>query len=805
MNTAKKRRIGTTWIVLGSLVLLAGLGAGGYHAYRKIQAPRLANRAKELIAKKDYTGAALYLRQAIKLAPDDAASTALIAEIAELNGDPSALSWRVQQVHLDPQSLDAALACARTAVRFEQPAVAESVLAKVAAKGKGRAEFHAISGQAAAALGKNDASIASYTEALRLDPKNQEYRFEDAAVRLNRGWLEDQATARATLEELRAVPSFSLKATRVLLNNALINSETARALRYARTLANEKEATYGDRLVLLDLLHRTEDPGFAAYLDKLKADSLDDPEHITAVAVWMNQHDMAAQTIAWSDQFPPTAWATPPVCGTVGFASLAVADWNRLSAITASGNWGPLEYLRLAFRARVLRGAGNDQDFRQTWGSASIAAAALPHGTVELAKLAGQWGWKDEAESLIEDSLEDTVFGLWAARNAFPQVAARKDTATLLRVTRRLHEADPKNDAVSNNFAMFSLLLGKDVNGAATLAKELYGRHPKEPDYVSTYAYALHLQGLKGDAIKVMKTLGPDALQNSGAALYYAIFLAASGAPETAQPYFAKVDTTKLLPEEVALLDRARGSAADASLAPASAGEADYIRFANQARTLREKGDFTGSLEKWNAAYKAAASAQSGLPALAHAVADWGWNREFDEVLHGAIKDPKEGAWACRTLWPHALAQKDASLLLEISSRLLQLEPQNDENATQFIRFALLLEKDELHASQLIPALYAKHPQDPATAACYAYSLQFHKRSAEALKVLNNLAPAAPSQEPWIALYNATTLAAAGELDRARPLLDSVTPAKAALCAEESTLLRHTQEKLSETAAAKVN
>jgi hypothetical protein len=74
---------------------------------------------------------------------------------------------------------------------------------------------------------------------------------------------------------------------------------------------------------------------------------------------------------------------------------------------------------------------------------------------------------------------------------------------------------------------------------------------------VSTYAYALHLQGHDPEGLAVLQKLKPAQLAQPSAALYYGLLLSATGKTGDAAPYFQIAKTQgHLLPEEKDLLPK---------------------------------------------------------------------------------------------------------------------------------------------------------------------------------------------------------------------------------------------------------
>ena len=68
-------------------------------------------------------------------------------------------------------------------------------------------------------------------------------------------------------------------------------------------------------------------------------------------------------------------------------------------------------------------------------------------------------------------------------------------TADLRRLADKLLADDPQNAALMNNSAILSLLLSSRVEKATRLAREAHEAQPANPDFASTYAFALNRGG----------------------------------------------------------------------------------------------------------------------------------------------------------------------------------------------------------------------------------------------------------------------------------------------------------------------
>jgi len=113
---------------------------------------------------------------------------------------------------------------------------------------------------------------------------------------------------------------------------------------------------------------------------------------------------------------------------------------------------------------------------------------------------------------------------------------------------------------LKNNLAATALLLKTNLTQACQLAAELYAQNTNEPPIVSTYAYALHLQGRDQEGLAALQKLKPPQLEQPSVALYYGVLLRAVGQTNEAARFLALAQIeSSLLPEEKQLLSGTMG------------------------------------------------------------------------------------------------------------------------------------------------------------------------------------------------------------------------------------------------------
>jgi hypothetical protein len=184
--------------------------------------------------------------------------------------------------------------------------------------------------------------------------------------------------------------------------------------------------------------------------------------------------------------------------------------------------------------------------------------SALPKQALTLAEVVMKWGWRDEAIELLWLAGKDPMNGDEALQTLYSYFAKTGATQDLYRVLLHRQGLKPDDRGIQNNVAQLSLLLNLNVERAQKLARELHETEPSNAVYASTYAFALHAQGESKKAEKVMSALSPEQLRQPEIAAYYGIVLAGAGDHARAAEFLDLSEKGGLLPEERALVEKAR-------------------------------------------------------------------------------------------------------------------------------------------------------------------------------------------------------------------------------------------------------
>lgn len=549
------------WTIAIVLLLSVG-GVFGYQSFRAWQQRKLIAQGNAFVNLGDYKRAGLNARRILQLNPQNPEGLRLLARVAEKTNSSSAIEIRRRIMEMGAANAGDLIDLARDAVRSGDRSTADVAMSKLPADANERADYHALMAEIAYAKRDGATMERELSEAQRIDPKNKEYAIRLAALRLSANDPKISEQGRAALLQLQNDPSLRREATRHLAENALTRRDFPEAVKFARQLDSFPDKTFDDRLVLLSALKAAADPAFNSLLNEMQQSATDDAATAGTLIGWMTANGLAQDAINWGAKLPPQELGEKLVPVALSDAYVAVGDWKGLQRLTKSGNWGNLDFLRVALQARALRELGDTAESTAQWAE---AVRKIPGNTREillLAETVEKWGWRGESIQLLWRASEDPSQGEEALQSLYEYFAKNGDTQNLYRVLVRRSDRHPEDTTTKNNVAQLSLLLNLNVERGRELAREVYQKDPHNPNYVSTYAFSLYANADAQKARQVMETLSDAQLRQPELAAYYGMILAATGDTQRASEFLDLGEKAHLLPEEKALVERARRSIA---------------------------------------------------------------------------------------------------------------------------------------------------------------------------------------------------------------------------------------------------
>jgi Flp pilus assembly protein TadD len=543
---------------LAILVVVIGGSVVGYKQYRAWQERRLVAQANALVNERNLKRASLDARRILQINPDSAEGCRIMARISEEAGLKGAVDWRRRVVELEPGKAGDVILLARAALQFDDKATLDLALKRLPEDAKNTADYHALAAELAGR--RNDAAGMErhLREAVRLDPANRDVVLKLAAMELASRDDATRARGKQTLLALQNEATKRREATRRLVFDGLRRQRPDEALPFAQQLDSFPERMFDDRLLLLQSLHETADPGYAPLLQELQTAAATDAESAAQLISWLNSNKMPAAAIAWGTQLPPEMLSQRAVPVALSDSFIMAGDWAGMQRLVKTASWGAIDYVRHALAARAARELRDETESSAQWTAAIQKVTANPKQAQTLAEIVQKWGWRNEAIEALWLATKDPETGDGALQALYLHFAQTGATHDLYRVSMRQQELKPDDRDVQNNVAQLALLLNMNSERAQRTARDLYESEPKNPAYVSTYAFALQQAGDTKKALKILSDLPEEQLRDPAIAAYHGMILASSGDQARAEEFLDLGEKAALLPEERALLERAR-------------------------------------------------------------------------------------------------------------------------------------------------------------------------------------------------------------------------------------------------------
>ena len=543
-----------------AIVLLIALIWGSHDLYARWQERRLVRRALVAIQNGDDATASLAARTVLQIKPTSAPAARIVAQLLEKTGNRAALDWRHKVVEVEPRSVDDALALARCALLFNEPAVAEQALLGLGEQGKQQAGYHAVAATLAELKKDDETAIHEWDQAVQLSPAETAYQLQLGTLQLHSADQTRHAAGQATLDKLRQDPKQRTAATRALITDGVARKENGQKLvGLAHDLQGYPDASITDRLTYLDFVHQLGAPEFASYLTELEASVSSNPVELGALLEWMSRSGLNLVALDYIKNLPADTLSKWPVPLTVAELYERLKDWRKLEEITKNSDWRQGEFVRHAYLARALRAQDKLAAAEHEWAAATKEASAQSSNMMALMRTTEEWKWEKEMLELLWSLTKNQDKQKDAIQDLYRYYERANDTQGIYRVLVRWEELDPEDLNVQNNLAQISLLLDANADDARRVAAELHQKAPSNAAYTTTYAYSLLTKGNAKEAAKVMDSLSPEQLRDPAVSAYYGICLAAVH-DEKAREFLATGQRAPLLPEEKKLIDKAFAS-----------------------------------------------------------------------------------------------------------------------------------------------------------------------------------------------------------------------------------------------------
>ena len=514
--------------------------------------------AREFADKKDYFKAAAAARRALRMSPKDLAANRLMAEMAEAVQAKEAVSWRKTIAEMQPGVAKNYLDWAETALLFRDTANASEALSRLDEAGKNTAAYHEMAARVAVQTGRSSEVYAHVTAAAQLEPQNENYQLQLAAVQLGSPLQEIRKGARARVEQLAESPKVRRQALRMLIQAALSERDGAGALKFANDLMTGPNGLFEDRVLYLKLLGYLKRPEYWWFLAQLGSELPESDDDLVTLLSWMNNNGLPLLTLNFIKQLPNDRTERANVSPVIAEAHALTGGWGKLKSILRFQKWGELEFQREALTARVAQNDGDDTGAHSHWAAAMALAGERREALGALGRFAQAWKWDEEYTNVVWAFANGRDHPMSALQELLGKFTSEGKTRGILRVFNRMLELDPQNLNAKNNVAYALLILNMEPDRAQKLAYEARTADPANPEYSATYALALNAKGKTDAAYKILQGLDATDRRSPATALCFGVVLAAQGKNDEARAFLDEAEKGALLPEEKMLAAKTR-------------------------------------------------------------------------------------------------------------------------------------------------------------------------------------------------------------------------------------------------------
>lgn len=396
-------------LVFLGLLLTVGAASGlfAHFTYQRVQEQKAAAAATYLLAHEQYTPAWQSAQLACKFNPNNLAACRVLATISHLAKLSQELDWLQRVARAEP-TLSNQLAVAACALRYQSapyPLTAK-ILAELEPIAATNAACQELAAQLALKTQSPAVAEAHLVAAIRLNPASPQNQLDLAVLRLAATNAALRGESRLLLEKFSTNRGWALPALQALVTDRLNHQDWSAASNYSARLMATGQPTFDDILVNLELLQRLNSPDFFTRLQALQKNTATNAPAVTRLSFWMQDHGLLAANLKWLNGLNEDMQDSPLVKVAWTKAYAQNADWQSVKKFTSGGDWGSLDYIRLAALACA-------------WNQAGVTGAA------DLNWLSA----KQKAGKSFE-----SLSNLWVITQQFPMPGEHRDLVRLLKV-----------------------------------------------------------------------------------------------------------------------------------------------------------------------------------------------------------------------------------------------------------------------------------------------------------------------------------------------------------------------------------
>ena len=319
-------------------------------------------------------------------------------------------------------------------------------------------------------------------------------------------------------------------------------------------LSDERE----DRLLALRRKLRAGENASDVYDQAAGEFVLTDVNEQLEFARWLNQAGLHERTL---ELVPEAAAVARQDLFLVRSDALALTgQWSDLHRMLSSGRVPLDNYVGHLFRMRTHLEMGQYRRAQNEWERSVLDASREPDRLWFLERYVATLNLSGYHIEVLEKLTEYPIHARRAYTRLLELLQAQGNTVEVRRQLQLMHELFPEDTSVLNDLTYYKLLLNEDIDAATATAKGLIDANPNFLAPYMTYALALLRQGQPRAALNQLRevTVDWDSVPHRWRILITCV-LAANGEQRWAERYLDRVDRTRLLPEESALIQQSFG------------------------------------------------------------------------------------------------------------------------------------------------------------------------------------------------------------------------------------------------------
>lgn len=557
------RQLGRLAVIL-LLVVCGGLVLWMFapSVYRAAKLSKLEGDAERLLSKGETGSAVMAAKTALLLDKQSVKALDVLADAAEREGSAMAVFFREQLAKIDPGT-QRLLDFARVLLSSGKAQQSLSVLEEVPENERNTTSYNNLMSAALLAMGDVARAKVAAERAVEVSGGDHYSLANLVVILLHEPSEESAQRINAMLSELWEDEGFRVRMNRILSGVSRVNGDFATARRLAEdVLAETTHAQPSDQVALLEVMAQQNSNEASQRAREFLAAASDHPLDALPVAAWMLRAGGLAKDVSdWVDALPGEVTKSESLHLLWADAMAQQNRWHEMIEQMDKAEWGPADYVRLAYLARALALSGNEILAGARWRQALRAAASSPQFLWSLWAVTSQWdGWEEREVDLAWSLYEVTRSPSLLTR--LSEIYAKRGSAyDLFRVAKLAYSNQPDSFPAANNFAYLALLLDQERELALQIAEKNYLENPADPPRVSTFALALCRDSRAAEALALLDKLPPSQRNAPEFALVDAVALTATGRREAALAAISRAPVDALLDAENKLLESTRAEA----------------------------------------------------------------------------------------------------------------------------------------------------------------------------------------------------------------------------------------------------